>query len=119
MTDEKTIEKLELNKILAEAASFAVLEESKRMLPETRPTAELAEAERMLSLTAEADAALFLHGAGRVEAFPSLADEPERAQKGAALSCGELLAVCGNYTYFLISDFAVDLLSFLADKKHL
>ena len=95
MTDEKTIEKLELNKILAETASFAVLEESKRMLAETRPTAELAEAERMLSLTAEADAALFLHGAGRVEAFPSLADEPERAQKGAALSCGELLAVCG------------------------
>ena len=95
MTDEKTIEKLELNKILAEAASFAVLEESKRMLAETRPTAELAEAERMLSLTAEADAALFLHGAGRVEAFPPLADEPERAQKGAALSCGELLAVCG------------------------
>lgn len=95
MTDEKTIEKLELNKIMAEAASFAVLEESKRMLAETRPTAELAEAERMLSLTAEADAALFLHGAGRVEAFPPLADEPERAQKGAALSCGELLAVCG------------------------
>ena len=95
MTDEKTIEKLELNKILAEAASFAVLEESKRMLAETRPTSELAETERMLSLTAEADAALFLHGAGRVEAFPSLADEPERAQKGAALSCGELLAVCG------------------------
>ena len=95
MTDEKTIEKLELNKILAETASFAVLEESKRMLAETRPTAELAEAERMLSLTAEADAALFLHGAGRVEAFPPLADEPERAQKGAALSCGELLAVCG------------------------
>ena len=95
MTDEKTIEKLELNKILAETASFAVLEESKRMLAETRPTSELAEAERMLSLTAEADAALFLHGAGRVEAFPSLADEPERAQKGAALSCGELLAVCG------------------------
>ena len=95
MTDEKTIEKLELNKILAEAASFAVLEESKRMLAETRPTSELAEAERMLSLTAEADAALFLHGAGRVEAFPPLADEPERAQKGAALSCGELLAVCG------------------------
>lgn len=95
MTDEKTIEKLELNKILTEAASFAVLEESRRMLAQTRPTSELAEAERMLSLTAEADAALFLHGAGRVEAFPPLADEPERAQKGAALSCGELLAVCG------------------------
>ena len=47
MTDEKTIEKLELNKILAETASFAVLEESKRMLAETRPTSELAEAERI------------------------------------------------------------------------
>lgn len=95
MTDERTIEKLELNKILAEAASYAVLDATKRMLEETRPTADISAAEEMLALTAEADAALFRHGAGRVEAFPPLIDELERAQKGATLSCGELLAAGG------------------------
>ena len=93
MTDGKVLEKLELNKILSAVARFAVLEGSKQMLAEWVPCAAMQDAERLLDLTAEADAALFRHGIGRVELFPPLGDAADRAQKGAVLSCGELLAV--------------------------
>ena len=91
---DKILEKLELNKILTSAASFAVLEQTKRKLLAEIPQVETSEAEKLLDLTAEADAALFRYGVGRIEQFAPCEDELERAQKGASLSCGELLAVC-------------------------
>ena len=91
---DKILEKLELNKILTSVASFAVLEQTKRKLLAEIPQVETSEAEKLLDLTAEADAALFRYGVGRIEQFAPCEDELERAQKGAALSCGELLAVC-------------------------
>ncbi len=91
--DGKVLEKLELNKILAAVASLAALGRSRAALLSEQPGTDLPEAERALALTAEADAALFLHGAGKVEPFPALEEELGRAGKGAALSCGELLSV--------------------------
>ena len=91
--DGKVLEKLELNKILAAVASHAALGRSRAALLSEQPCTDLPEAERALALTAEADAALFLHGAGKVEPFPALEEELGRAGKGAALSCGELLSV--------------------------
>lgn len=91
--DQRTIEKLELNKILKAAASFAVLPETKERLAGTLPETELKEARYFLDLTSEADLLLFRYGTGRIEAYEGVADSPERAAKGASLSCGELLAV--------------------------
>lgn len=91
--DQRTIEKLELNKILKAAASFAVLPETKERLAGTFPETELKEARYFLDLTSEADLLLFRYGTGRIEAYEGVADSPERAAKGALLSCGELLAV--------------------------
>lgn len=91
--DERVLEKLELNKILCAAAEYAVLAPSKEALRAEQPRTALPEAEQLLALTAEADAALFDHGAGRIEAFPEVGEELGRARKGAALSCGELLSV--------------------------
>lgn len=91
--DQRTIEKLELNKILKAAASFAVLPETKERLVGTFPETELKEARYFLDLTSEADLLLFRYGTGRIEAYEGVADSPERAAKGASLSCGELLAV--------------------------
>lgn len=91
--DQRTIEKLELNKILKAAASFAVLPETKERLAGTFPETELKEARYFLDLTSEADLLLFRYGTGRIEAYEGVADSPERAAKGASLSCGELLAV--------------------------
>ena len=90
--EEIVIKKLELNKVLASVASFAALEQTKRQIVSLQPCDTLAEAEALQRLTAEADAALFRYGAGHVEAFPPFHDELERAQKGASLSCGELLS---------------------------
>ncbi len=91
--DRKTIEKLELNKILASAASFAVLPQTKRMLLEEEPQTDMAETKRLLDLTAEADDALFRAGVGRIEEFPEITDELDRAKKGSTLSCKELLGI--------------------------
>ena len=91
--DQRTIEKLELNKILKAAASFAVLPETKERLAGTFPETELKEARYFLDLTSEADLLLFRYGTGRIEAYEGVADSPERAAKGASLSCGELFAV--------------------------
>lgn len=91
--DRKTIEKLELNKILKAVASFAVLPQTKAALESAVPESEIGEAKYFLDLTSEADLLLFRFGTGRIEAYPEIDDEPERAAKGAALSCGELLSV--------------------------
>ena len=91
--DPLTLEKLELNKILAAAARFAVLPCTKRALAEERPGTDLAAVRAALDRTAEADLALFRYGVSRIEDFPEPGDELERAAKGASLSCKELLGV--------------------------
>ncbi len=82
---------LELDKILQAAAAYAVLDESKAALAATEPLADIGEAEHLLSMTEEASRLLFTMGCPRVEYFPPLGDALERAQKGAILSCKELL----------------------------
>ncbi len=90
MTAEKTLERLELNKILMQASAFAVLESGKHAVQEVRPAHTLAEAKKRLSQTEEATRLQLVLGAGRVEYFPPLGDCLERAQKGATLTCSEL-----------------------------
>ncbi len=85
-------ELLELDKILSSASAYAVLEESKAALISLEPTEDLLEARTLLDFTEEATRLLFTLGAGRVEYFPPRGDMLERAEKGAALSCGELLS---------------------------
>ena len=92
--EERILDKLELNKVLSGVASFAVLDQSKQNIVLSRPSETLAEAEYRLALTAEADAALFRYGVGRIEMYPLLQEEIDRSEKGATLSCGELLSVC-------------------------
>ncbi len=93
--NRKAIEKTELNKILALAAEFAVLDGSKEKLKNTQPVCELAAVRKKLALTEECVKLLFTYGVGKIEYFPPFTDEIERAEKGSALSCGELLSV-GN-----------------------
>lgn len=85
-------ELLELDKILSAASAYAVLEESKAKLLSLEPAEDLATAKTLLSYTEEATRLLFTLGAGRVEYFPPRGDILERAEKGAALTCGELLS---------------------------
>ncbi len=82
---------LELNKILEAVSSFAVLEASREKILRTEAETDRLAAQSLLDFTEEASLLLFELGAGAVEYFPPLGDKAERAEKGAALSCGELL----------------------------
>ena len=90
MNQTRSLERLELNKILSAVSSFAVLEETARSLAETSPATRLSDAKKNLAMTEEGERLLFRLGAGRVEYFPPLGDILERAQKGATLTCSEL-----------------------------
>ena len=93
--NQRAIEKTELNKILAIAAEYAVLEGGKANLKAFQPLSALSEVKKCLLKTEECVKLLFSHGVSKVEYFPPFSDELERAKKGSALSCGELLSV-GN-----------------------
>ncbi len=88
----KHAQRLELDKILFLAANYAVSEGGRRAVLETEPTGDLFEAEERLSRTEEAKKLLFELGGGKLAQFSSLLDVPERAEKGATLSCEELLS---------------------------
>lgn len=87
------IESLELDKILAAASAYAVLDEGKAAVRSLRPTQDGEEARARLIRTEEATELLFTLGAGRVPYFPPLGDCLDRAGKGATLTCLELLSV--------------------------
>ncbi len=93
--NQLAIEKTELNKILKIASGFATLEGSKELLCSQEPSSCLKEVKTLLNLTEEGEKLLFTHGVSKIEYFPPFSDELERAKKGSALSCGELLSV-GN-----------------------
>ncbi len=89
--NQRAIEKTELNKILSLVASFAVLEGTKEGLLATLPASSVEETNLRLCQTEESVALLFTHGVAKIEYFAPFVDEIERAKKGSALSCGELL----------------------------
>ncbi len=91
--NDTAIQKTELNKILALASEYAVLDESKLRLMQTRPAQTLAQAKLRLDETDEAMTLLFSYGIAKVEYFPPFDGEIERAKKRSTLSCGELLKV--------------------------
>ena len=93
--NRKAIEKTELNKILQLASEYAVLDDAKEKLKNTLPCSDISEVKKSLKRTEECVKLLFTYGVGKIEYFPPFSDEIERAKKGSALSCGELLSV-GN-----------------------
>lgn len=91
--DVKSIEKLELNKILASVAEFAVLDGGKKLVLDCKPSTDIEEVRRRLALTRECDKLLYTYGIGKIEQFNENTDMLVRAKKGSSLSCGELLEV--------------------------
>lgn len=89
--NQRAIEKTELNKILALVSEYAVLEGTKERLKNTQPTSVLQEARKRLKQTEEGSKLLFSYGISKVEYFSPFDDELQRAKKGSALTCGELL----------------------------
>ncbi len=89
--NQRAIEKTELNKILCAVADYAVTDGGKTLARNLQPCNTVTEANERLKRTEESVTLLFTHGLSKIEYFPPFDDEIERAQKGSALSCGELL----------------------------
>ena len=124
--NERAIEKTELNKILALVAAFAVTDGGKSKLLALCPETSVLEAKKSLKKTGEGLALLFTHGIAKIEYFPPFTDEISRAQKGSALSCGELLkaenllrsARIAHRNIKGVNDEEITLLKELADKLY-
>lgn len=86
-------EKLELNKILSACAEYASLDGGKAKILSCTPSDDLTEVRRRLTLTRECDKLLYTYGIDRIERYVDSDDALKRAEKGAALSCGEFLNV--------------------------
>ena len=89
--DNKNFERLELDKILSFVSEYAVLDGGKRCVTECAPSHDLEEVRFRLACTEECDKLLYKYGLGKIEYFPDLTDILNRAKKGSALSCAELL----------------------------
>lgn len=89
--ENKNYQKLELDKILLSVSNFAVTDKGRLKILDTKPFKKVEEVRLLLDCTAECDKILYTHGAGKVEPFGSVEDNIERASKGSALSCSELL----------------------------
>ena len=89
--DIKSLERLELDKILLAVSGYAVLEEGKKKILNCVPSTDIDEVRKALDCTAECDKILYTYGIGKIEHFGDVKDNIERAEKGSALSCAELL----------------------------
>ena len=92
--ESKSLERLELDKILLSVGGYAVLEEGKQRIIDCVPSTDVNEVRKLLACTEECDKILYTYGMGKIEQFGDVKDNIERASKGSALSCAELLATC-------------------------
>ena len=89
--DSKSLERLELDKILLSVSGYAVLEEGKKKILGCVPSTDIDDVRKLLDCTEECDKILYTYGIGKIEQFGDVKDNLERAAKGSALSCAELL----------------------------
>ena len=79
----KSIEKLELNKVLAAVSEYAATEGGKAEILACAPSQSVEEVRRRLQLTAECDKLLYVVGVGKIEPFRDISDALKRAEKGS------------------------------------
>lgn len=98
MIDERVLNVLEYDKILYNCAENAVLNLSKQILRDLKPTTDQTEAEFLLKKTGESFKLLYTYGVSGIPFFNDLSDELERSARGSTLSPAELLRVAGLLT---------------------
>ena len=92
--DEKSLSRLELNKVLSACADYACLGGAKAVITDLKPSSDLAAVRDMLARTGESLKLLFTHGAAGIEYFDDVSELIGRASKRSTLSCAELRQVC-------------------------
>lgn len=91
--DNINTDRLEINKILSAASERAVLKGGREIVRSLTPSNNLLEVRRRLAVTRECDKLLFTCGIDKIVEFGEVEDCLVRSEKGAVLSCGELLEV--------------------------
>ena len=91
--DKKSLNRLELNKVLDACAGYACLDGTKSALGRLAPSSDLFEVRESLARTAESLKLLFRYGLASIEYFPDVSGLLTRAAKKSVLSCGELRQV--------------------------
>lgn len=91
--DEKSLSRLELNKVLSACADYACLDGTKAIFAGLSPSTDVAEVRDKLARTAECVKLLFRYGISGIEYFPDAEDLLVRASKRSTLSCAELRQV--------------------------
>ena len=88
----KSFDKLELNKILYSVSEYAVTDGGKKLVIAYKPSSDLEEVRRRLSLTSECDKLLYKYGTAKVFSFIDMTEELTRVNKGSSMTCAELLS---------------------------
>ena len=96
MISAKTLKTIEYDKIMANVATFAVLEPAKEEILSSCPVSDLSEAEFLLKKTNEAYNLLYKYNVSGIYFFPNVYSELERADKGGVLNIAEILRVTQN-----------------------
>ena len=85
--DAKSLNRLELNKVLSACSEYACLEGTKAILSELSPSADIAAVREMLSRTGECVKLLFRYGVSSIEYFQDVSEFLTRASKRSTLAC--------------------------------
>lgn len=93
MISEKTLKSLEFDKILKIVSGYAVLDSSKAVIENLKPTSDKREVTYLLKSTEEAFNLLYKYSLERVPYCVSVINAVSRAEKGATLNMRELLDI--------------------------
>ena len=96
MISEKTLKALEFNKIMANVAEFAVLEQTKGQIRSFAPLTTLSEVENLLKHVDEAYKYLFTYSSGGIYYFSDVTESLKRVDIGGVLNNVELLRIAAN-----------------------
>lgn len=93
---EKTLKAIEYDKIMADVAKCAVLNQTREELSSFVPLTLPCEVENLIKKTDEAYKYLYTYSVDRIYYFDDVSDELKRVDIGGVLSNAELLRVCSN-----------------------
>ncbi len=93
--EERTLRVLEFNRIKEMLSSFAVCGEAKQRCAALTPVTDIYEAQKLLNLTAEAEALIIKKSSPPISPVRNIVASAKRSEAGGVLSMGELLS-CGH-----------------------
>lgn len=96
MISEKVIKSIEYDKILSECVLYAVSDNGKSAILQTRPISEINPIKILLDKTNEAYKLLFTYNVNQIPYFYDVSNEVKRSELGGTLNFSELLRIANS-----------------------